>query len=267
MAKLLNTGANFNNQRATNLASPTNATDGVNKSYVDGLVQGMSWKNPVRAASTANGALATAYANGSTLDGITLATGDRILLKDQTTGSENGIYLVNASGAPTRTSDADTSAELNNATTYVMSGTVNADRRYTQTVDNPTPNSTALVWVLSDPSSGQTLTAGNGIAINSGAITAVPKSGGGIAVDSTGISVDPTIVARKQAYAVPTTGTTVTITHTLTTTDLIVQVFDVSTANSFVQIECDVVVTSTTTVALTFATAPATGQYRAVLVG
>ena len=69
------------------------------KNYVDAQLQGLDVKNSVRVATTANGTLATAFANGQTVDGITLATNDRILLKDQSTGSENGIYTVNASGA------------------------------------------------------------------------------------------------------------------------------------------------------------------------
>lgn len=80
----------------------------------------------VRAATTANGTLSTAYENGDTLDGITLATGDRILIKDQTTGSENGIYTVNASGAPTRATDFDADAEVRQAYILVQEGTVNA---------------------------------------------------------------------------------------------------------------------------------------------
>lgn len=101
----------------------------------------------MRAATTTNGTLASAYANGSTIDGITLATNDRILIKDQTTQTENGVYTVNASGAPTRGTDADSTAELNAATVFVLSGTVNADKAYTQTTDNPTIGSSNVVFV------------------------------------------------------------------------------------------------------------------------
>lgn len=65
---------------------------------------------PVRVATTANGTLSTAFENGDTVDGVVLATGDRILIRRQTTASENGIYVVNASGAPTRATDFDTGA-------------------------------------------------------------------------------------------------------------------------------------------------------------
>jgi hypothetical protein len=117
------------------------------KSYVDGKVAGLSWKQAVRAATTANGTLASAYENGDTIDGVTLATGDRILIKNQTTASENGIYTVNASGAPTRATDADSGAELVNATVYVSEGTTNADTQWTCTTNATiTVGSTSLAF-------------------------------------------------------------------------------------------------------------------------
>jgi hypothetical protein len=117
------------------------------KGYADAKVAGLSWKQAVRAATTANGTLATAFENGDTIDGVTLATGNRILLKNQTTASENGIYTVNASGAPTRATDADAGAELVNATVYVSEGTVNADTQWTCTTNATiTVGSTSLAF-------------------------------------------------------------------------------------------------------------------------
>ena len=81
----------------------------------------------VRVATTANGALATAYENGDTIDGVTLATGDRILIKDQTTQTENGIYVVEATGAPTRATDMTTNDSANSMFTWVQEGTTNAN--------------------------------------------------------------------------------------------------------------------------------------------
>lgn len=147
MAVKFFTGIDVQSQRILSVASPSSATDAVNKQYVDDNLAGLRWKNPVVAASTTNGTLASAYENGDTLDGVTLATGDRILLKDQTTQTENGIYTVNASGAPTRATDADSTAELNSATVFVMGGTVNADRAYTQTTNNVTIGTHNIVWV------------------------------------------------------------------------------------------------------------------------
>ena len=73
------------------VADPTGSTDVVTKGYLDGVTAGLDIKLSVRAASTATGALTSAFANGSTMDGITLATNDRILLKDQASGAENGL--------------------------------------------------------------------------------------------------------------------------------------------------------------------------------
>ena len=102
----------LNSQKITNLATPTNATDAATKQYVDDTVASISWKNEVRVATTVAGTLASSFANGQAVDGITLATGDRILIKDQATQTENGIYTVNASGAPTRATDADSDTDF-----------------------------------------------------------------------------------------------------------------------------------------------------------
>lgn len=82
---------------------------------------------PVRVATTANGTISTAFANGQTVDGVTLVTGDRILLKNQTTATQNGIYIVNASGSPTRATDFDTGAAtlLGGVLVPVTAGTQN----------------------------------------------------------------------------------------------------------------------------------------------
>lgn len=125
------------------------ATQKAIKSYVDTAVtSGVKWKDPVRVATTANGALATAYENGDTIDGVVLATNDRILLKDQTTQTENGIYTVNASGAPTRSTDADANAEVPGATVYVSAGTANTGRQYTCTNTAVTLGSTNITFSL-----------------------------------------------------------------------------------------------------------------------
>ncbi len=127
--------------------TPSGATDAVTKGYADALVAGLSWKQAVRVATTAPGTLASSFENGDTVDGVTLATGNRILIKDQSSPSENGIYTVNASGAPTRATDADSGAELVNASCYVSEGTTNADTQWTCTTNATiTVNSTSLAF-------------------------------------------------------------------------------------------------------------------------
>jgi hypothetical protein len=241
-------GLNVNNQRIVNLASPSTSTDAANRQYVDDKVNGLSWKDEVRVATTAALALSTGFAAGQVVDGVTLVAGDRVLNKDATTQTENGIYVVPASGAPTRATDADATAELNNATVKVTSGTVNANATYTQTTQNPTVGSSALVFVAA--AGGTTYTAGTGLTL----------TGSTFAVDATYSGL-----AKRYATNVPTTGTTVTITHSLGTTDVTVAVYDISTANSYILVEADVIVTGVNTITLGFATAPTTGQYRCVI--
>ena len=105
-------------------------------------------KDAVRVATTANGTLASAFDNASSVDGVTLATGDRILVKNQTAGAENGIYVVQASGAPVRATDADTGAEYIGATVRVLEGTANAGTQWTcSNLTAPTLGSTAITFV------------------------------------------------------------------------------------------------------------------------
>lgn len=88
-------------------------------------------KAPVVAVATSNGTLASAFANGQTVDGVTLATSDRILLAGQTAPEENGIYTVNASGAPTRAVDFAGADQIRaGAIIYVEEGTLNAGKVY-----------------------------------------------------------------------------------------------------------------------------------------
>ena len=128
---LLTGNLDANNNKITNVSTPTANGDVANKSYVDTAISNLNSlfdaKGSVRVATTTNGTLATAFANGQTIDGVTLATGNRILLKNQSTQSENGIYTVNASGAPTRVTDMDVWSEVPGAFVVVEEGSTNAD--------------------------------------------------------------------------------------------------------------------------------------------
>jgi len=138
----------MNSQKITGLATPTSDDDAATKSYVDGVAQGLSAKDSVRAATTVDGTLASAFANSQVIDGVTLATGDRILLKNQTSGSENGVYTVNASGTPTRSVDFDSNAEVaKGAFIFVEEGTTNADAGFVLTTDGSiTLDTTSLAF-------------------------------------------------------------------------------------------------------------------------
>lgn len=102
--------------------SPSTANQLVNKSYVDSVAQGLKPKAAVRASTLIAGTLATSFENGDVIDGVTLATGDRILIKNQASAIDNGIYTVNASGAPTRAVDMDASSEVFGSYTFIQEG-------------------------------------------------------------------------------------------------------------------------------------------------
>ena len=105
--------------------TPVNGTDAVNKAYTDSLVQGLSIKNSVTAASTGPVNLSLLALN-ATLDGVVLAVGNRILLKDQTNPIENGIYVIAPSAPPPRSADMATNVNATGIFSFVQSGTVNA---------------------------------------------------------------------------------------------------------------------------------------------
>jgi hypothetical protein len=271
------------------------------KTYVDGLVQGLSVKDSVRAATAVAGTLATSFENGDTVGGVTIATNDRILIKNQATASENGIYIVNASGAPTRATDADPVASELEKGSYVL-------------VTEGTYAATG--WLVTDLTAGATTwtqfsaaneySAGNGIAIASNVISAdldtlsgLALGAGGLSVNlgaSSGLSKDALTGAINinrgtgltvngsneltfasgygvQKYSAsnlliePTSNVaTWVVTHSLGSRDVEVQVYELS---GYAQVEVDVVRTNTAAVTLSWsATANVSADtYRVVVIG
>ena len=137
---------------APTAAPGTNTTQLATTAFVELRAQaasaGLAFKDSVRVATTANGTLATAFENGDTVDGVVLATGNRILLKNQTAQAENGFYTVNGSGAPTRAIDADTWVEIVSAYVFVEEGTLNQDTSWICTANaGGTINTTAMPFV------------------------------------------------------------------------------------------------------------------------
>jgi hypothetical protein len=191
--------------KITGLGTPTDGTDAATKAYVDSAAQGIDWKASVRAATTADVNFITVI-NGSTLDGVTLATGDRVLVKNQSTGSENGIYVVKASGAPDRSTDADTGAELTASfAVFVEEGTVNADSGYVLTTDGAITVGTTALTFTQFTGLGQ-ITAGDGLS----------KTGNTLNVTAgTGISIEGDAVTNTGVLSI--TGTTNQISATAST--------------------------------------------------
>ena len=156
--------------KITGLGTPTDSTDAATKSYVDAVTEGLHIHASVIAATTANVTLASALENGDTLDGVTLATGNRILVKNQTTQSENGIYVVQASGQPTRATDFDTAAEVDSGDfVFVSSGTANGSTGWVQTNRPATIGTDAIAFTQF--SGAGTYTAGNGLTLTGSTFT------------------------------------------------------------------------------------------------
>ena len=114
--------ANF---KITGLGTPSAATDAVTKDYVDTVASGITSKTSVIAATTVAGTLVSSFENGDIIDTITLITGNRILIKDQADPIENGIYVVNASGSPTRSTDFAIGTNQGGTYVFVQEGFVN----------------------------------------------------------------------------------------------------------------------------------------------
>ena len=160
-----NAAVSLNSQKITSLATPTDGTDAATKAYVDSVTEGLHIHEAAVAATTANVNLANALENGDVLDGITLATGNRILVKNQTTQSENGIYVVAASGQPTRATDFDTAQEVDGGDfIFVYSGTVNGSTGWVQTNKPATIGTDAIAFTQF--SGAGTFLAGNGLNLN-----------------------------------------------------------------------------------------------------
>lgn len=257
-AKKMLGGVDLQSAKAINVADPSAATDAANKQYVDNFVNGLTFKEEVRVATTTNGTLASAYANASSVDGVTLATGDRILLKNQTTQTENGIYIVAASGAPARSADADSATDFNQATVRVTAGTTNANTQWTQSTISPTVGSSNIVWANSG--SGTTYTGTAPISV-SGSVISINAIGAGLVGDGTSLRIDSTYSGLAKRFAADCAATTnpQTFTHNLGTKDVLVGVRLVSGDE-----EVDAVVThpTTNTVVVDFGGAPTSAQYR-----
>jgi len=201
---------NLNSQKITNLADPTADADAANKGYVDGVAQGLDVKDSVVATTTANGTLSTAFANGQSIDGVTLQTGDRILIKNQTTASQNGIYNVNASGAPSRTTDMATGSNAAGAFVFVEQGTVNAENGFTCTSDTGSAVVGTNNLTFAQFSGAGQVIAGDGIAKSGNELSADLKTNGGLVIESAKIAVklDATSITGTLAIGDGGTGAT-----------------------------------------------------------
>jgi len=189
----------------TGLGAPSSGSDAATKTYVDDLVTGLKTRIITRVATTANINLSNALENGDTLDGITLATGNKVLVKSQTDATENGIYNVVASGTATRDTDYDTVAELAGQLVIVQEGSTNADKIFLCTTDNSgSIGSVNIVFTVVEPSNvgdvtlngvqtltNKTLTSpviSDIVSVSNGNISVLPNGSGKVLLDGNGSS-------------------------------------------------------------------------------
>lgn len=272
--------------KITGLADPTSAQDAATKAYVDATAVGIEVKPSVRAATTGALPNTPTYANGTsgvgatltagsnaalpTIDGVTLSVNDRLLVKDQATQAQNGIYVVTAVGsgaAPwvlTRATDSDTTGEVSAGNiTYVESGTINGAQQWIQTTTGAiTMGTTAIAWTQFSGASATT--AGAGLTAT-GNVFAV-GAGTGISVAADSVAIDTAVVVRKYAASIGDgVATSFVLTHNLGTQDITVAVY--TNSGAFDEVGVDVEHTSTNTCTLRFSAAPASNAYRVVVHG
>ena len=186
-------------------ATPVGSTDIANKQYVDSVAAGLSWKQPVAIATLVNITLSGLQV----IDGYTTLAGDRVLVKNQSTAANNGIYIA-ASGAWARSTDADTWNELVGAITFIEYGTQASSAFYCSAQPGGTLGVTAVNW--SNFSVSTTYTAGTGLTL----------TGFAFSITNTGVSANtygsasavPVIAVNAQGQITSATTTTIAITNT-----------------------------------------------------
>ena len=174
-----------NSQKITSLATPTATTDAATKGYVDSVSQGLDVKDSVKVATTANITLS----GTQTIDGVAVSADERVLVKDQSTASQNGLYLCKAS-AWARTSDLAAGANAAGMFTFVEQGTVNADNGF-----SCTSNSGSAVVGTNDLTFAQfsgagSVAAGDGLDKTGNTLSLDLKANGGLVIESTEVAVD-----------------------------------------------------------------------------
>ena len=288
----------MNSQKITSLGTPTDSSDAATKGYVDGVAEGLHVHEAARVYVSTDINLANALEAGDVIDGVTLIAGDRVLVNAQTTTSQNGIYVVQATGAAVRAVDFDAALEVDSGDfIFVSSGTTFGSTGWVQTLKPATIGTDPISFTQF--SGAGTYLAGVGLTLTGStfSVDTTPSSGSasirtdngatevktdttrGLSVDANGLGVNAgtgltfssgalTFASgygiRKFSENIASTTAHVT-THSFATRDVTVAVYDNN--SPWAEVFPDVEHTSTNTVTIRFATAPTADQYRVVITG
>lgn len=248
--------------RLLNLPDATDPQEPATLAQVRAFVEGLAWKDSVRVKTQGNINLSSP---GSTIDGITMASGDRFLLASQTIASQNGIYVWTGAATPaTRALDASTFAELESAVAGVEEGT-DAGTQWRQTQVNGTIDTSDVVWtpfIAAIPLSSES-TAGR-IEIATQAETDAGTDDQR-AITPLKLTTWSGKTKRWTTDIGDGSSTSFTLTHNLGTRALQIAIY--RNSGNYDQVECDVRRTSTSAATLVFTSAPSSNQFTAVLTG
>lgn len=245
-----------------NLPTPSASGDAASKSYVDTAIASavnlLAWKDAVRVASTSN---VNTASPGASIDSVSMSANDRVLLKDQTTTSENGVWIWNgAAVAMTRATDFDATAEIEGATVPVEEGTANAGTTWRLTTQNPTIGSAlAFTNQASTTPDASTTVPGKVELATQGEVDAGTASPANLVVTPSTLAAWPSKALRHSATIGDGALTQIDVTHNLGTKDVHVSVRRVSDDKI---VDCEITALSTTQVRLNFASAPALNALR-----
>ncbi len=264
MARDIHATQNFvGGAKITGLPAASASGEAVTYEQLNAAQEAVSWKDNVRAASTGN---LTLSGPGASVDGVTLSNGDRVLAKNQTTASENGIYIFNGAGAAmTRASDASAFAELESAVVVVDEGTSNAGTSWRQTQVNGTIDSSDVVFqsfLASAPAASET---------TAGIVELATQAEADTGTDDAR-TVTPLKMANWSGRKRKATGTlgdnsatAFNIDHNWNTRDVQVELY--RNSGSYDTVIADVTRPTANRVTVTFASAPGSNQFAYVLIG
>lgn len=264
MAANFRKGINLFGSRAQNVGDPASPTDGANKRYVDNAVQGLSdLKDPVRVVTTGNIALSGLQS----IDGVTLLAGDRVLVKAQTAGAENGIWVA-ASGVWARAADADADVEVTRGmATTVLEGTTKGTgsatgNPVTFVLTNQTAVTLGTTALTFAPIGAQAASYSAGAGLTQSGQQFAVNAGNGILADGASTRVDPSVVGRVYQADCAATANPQAFVHGLGKRPL-VQVVNSATG----AIEYPDVTITTIEITVDWGAAPSAGEYRVLAVG